>query len=107
MYAPTMHGPGPNLDQSVDVRIGAERALAGGWSYQIRVGRGPGERNLSVTLGWRDHDLWSGGASPPSRVIEQVVRYLLERRISLPDSFDAARARYLAPGIDAELRETL
>lgn len=107
MYAPSMHGPGPNLDHASDVRVGAERALDGGWAYEIRIGRGTGERTLCVTLGWRDHDLWSGGASPPSRVVEQVVRYLLERRVSLPEAFDAARARYLAPGIDAELRETL
>jgi len=89
------------------VRVGQERSTPRGWEYDVIVGRGESQRPVTVTLGWRDHDFWSGGASPPSRVVEAVLEYLLMKRVTLPASFDAARARYWVPEVDQELRETL
>lgn len=90
------------------VRVGEERAVPGGWVYDITVLRGDhGGTSHRVTLGWRDHDYWCGGATPPSRVVQAVVEYLVANRVELPPAFDAAKARYWTPCIDGELRETL
>ncbi len=77
-----------------------------GWRYGVVVTRPDGRvSEHSVTLSWVDHDHWCGGRLAPSRVVEAVVAYLLEAvGGDLPTSFDAARARRIAPGIDRELR---
>ncbi|CAG1007878.1 hypothetical protein PHYC_03490 [Phycisphaerales bacterium] len=91
------------------VRVLAEAEAAQGWSYEVVVHWPDGvESSHSVSLGWRDHDYWSGGASAPSRVIQCVIEYvLLHWEGGLPVRFDAARARRWLPRIDEELRETL
>ncbi|MFZ4576009.1 MAG: hypothetical protein ACOYN0_16590 [Phycisphaerales bacterium] len=89
------------------VVIGAEREIDRGWAYDVSI-RWP-DGNASdheVTLSWADHNHWCGGASPPSRVAEAVVR-LATSRGSLPVEFDCATVRRWCPGLDAQLRETM
>lgn len=103
------HSRTPQAPARPAVRVLAESDAARGWTYEILV-RWPdgGESSHAVTLGWRDHDYWSGGASAPSRVVQCVVEYVLQHWDGeLPVRFDAARARRWLPRIDEELRETL
>jgi len=89
--------------REVDVRT--ETQGLAGWSYEIAVRRDGLESAHVVHLSWADHDFWSGGAQAPSRVVQAVIEYLLDHaRVTLPDRFDAARARRWAPKIDDELR---
>jgi hypothetical protein len=102
----------------IDVRT--EQETPHGWRYEIAVTRGA-ERSASarggatiatrtsshvVTLAWVDHEFWCGGAQPPSRTIQSVVAFLLEREsdpseaFTLPERFDASTARRWYPSID-------
>jgi hypothetical protein len=90
---------------SIDVQ--SEQDIARGWVYEVAVTHSGGlVTRHAVTLSWADHDFWSGGASPPSKVVEAVVSYLITHRNGegLPPKFDAARARRWYPEIDRELR---
>ncbi len=89
------------------VRVESEQETQRGWLYRLAVLRDDGSESLhDVRLAWVDHDHWSGGRVAPSRVVEAVVRYVLERASRpLPPSFDAALARRWLPQIDRELRE--
>lgn len=90
------------------VRVGREREADLGWSYEVTIRRGETESAHEITLGWRDHDYWSGGASAPSRVVQCVVEYVLAHwEGAIPERWDAARARRWLPRIDEELRTTL
>ncbi len=80
------------------------------WDYTVRIehpASPPTEHQ--VRLAWVDHEHWSGGRVPPSRVIEAVVQSLLSHGMDaqLPPKFDAARARRWVPGIDQELRRAI
>jgi hypothetical protein len=88
----------------VDVKIETERP--GGWSYEVQVRHEDGRASEHlVRLSWADHDYWSGGASPPSRVVQAVLEYLVRHFARpLPARFDAGKARWWAPGIDAEMK---
>lgn len=88
------------------VEVLTEVEVAGGWTHSVRVRRGDGRETLhEVRLAWVDHDHWSGGAKPPSRVTQAVVEFLVacEPVLELPTKFDAATARRWVPGIDDEL----
>jgi hypothetical protein len=105
------------------VRVEAEREVAHGWEFEVMVrDTSPASQNLgtpstqsrgggangtrhTVTLSYRDHDLWSGGKMSPSALVEQVVAYVLRRRAEpLPARFDAARVRYWFPEFDKDMR---
>lgn len=102
---PLPHPPSSLRDH---VTVGVEREIPRGWEYHVAVALpGGAPRDHRVTLGFRDHDHWCGGAMPPSRVIQAVVEFLLARRIPLPAAFDAAKARYWVPTFDDELRDHL
>ena len=92
--------------------IKSESETSCGWEYEIEFSTGAaGKRTTShkLTLGWRDHDYWSGGRLAPSITIEQVIaiaaKYLTPDGLhNLPATFDAARLRRLCPGLDADIR---
>lgn len=93
---------------TVDVQ--EETEAARGWNYRVVVHDDAGNTTQhAVSLSWVDHDHWSGGRRPPSRVIEALLQFLLSRRVpqALPARFDAARARRWIPEIDQELRTEL
>lgn len=92
------------------IQVQCEQDITRGWVYEVCVTTDAGLiTRHAVTLSWADHDFWCGGASPPSRVVEAVVNYLIEHRNGqgLPPKFDAARARRWYPEIDTELRGVL
>jgi hypothetical protein len=103
------------------MRVFVERSLAGieiqseqdspfGWRYAVHVEHDDGRAtDHTVTLAWVDHEHWCGGRLAPSRVIEAVVRYALDRPGAgeLPARFDAARVRRWHPRIDEELAALL
>lgn len=105
-FPPMMEPMTPDPTHPATVRVLEEAEATRGWTYRIEVARGEGVTTTHrVTLGWRDHDYWCGGASAPSRVIQRVLEYVLaHREESLPEAFDAARARRWFPHIDEELR---
>ncbi|MDX2132738.1 MAG: hypothetical protein SFY69_11875 [Planctomycetota bacterium] len=90
-------------------RVLTERESVGGWRYEVLILWPDGaETAHDVTLGWRDHDYWCGGASAPSRVVQSVVEYVLDHWDGeIPPRFDAARVRRWLPRIDEELRGTI
>lgn len=92
-----------------EVDVQTEQNAPRGWLYHVRVERPDGSfSEHDVSLSWVDHDHWCGGRLAPSRVIEAVIRYLLEHLAQeLPARFDAARARRLCPDLDRELRASL
>ncbi len=92
------------------VRIESEVGVNRGWSYAVLVRHDAGGTTRhTVRLDWADHDLWSGGAVPPSHVVCALMTYVLENRVGggLPETFDAARARRWLPAIDRELRAAI
>lgn len=99
----------PRAGSLANVRVNVETDAPRGWRYEVVVRRADGaETTHEVSLAWRDHDYWCGGASPPSRVVQAVVEYVLTHWDGeLPPRFDAAKARWWCRAIDEELRETL
>jgi hypothetical protein len=98
----------PSADEIPRVEVQTEEERPGGWSYLVIVHRPAGPSEYTVTLSWRDHDYWSGGASAPSRVVQAVMEYILRHETpALPLRFDAARARRWLPRIDQELRAAI
>jgi hypothetical protein len=98
--------------QTVDVRT--EEETEHGWRYHVFVqqaGAPPVEH--IVLLSWVDHEHWSGGRFPPSRVVERLVQLLIEHggvehgARPLPPTFDASTARRWFPEIDREMAQSL
>ncbi len=104
----------------IDVRT--ETETGHGWRYEVAVTREQAAQGGStgratavrttlhiVTLSWVDHQYWCGGSQAPSRTIESVMEFLMEREqdpgeaFTLPERFDAATARRWYPSIDARL----
>lgn len=87
------------------VEIIEEREGPRGWAYDARVRRGDAERLLELSLAFVDHDHWSGGRVPPSRVAQRLLEVLLELDpgIDLPGRFDASTARRWAPALDERM----
>jgi hypothetical protein len=98
----------PKADHIPRVEVTTEEERPGGWSYAVVVHRENGPASHTVTLSWRDHDYWCGGASSPSRVIQAVLEFTLRHETPpFPRKFDAARVRRWLPQIDQELRGVL
>lgn len=95
----------PSVSPTIEVLT--EEETARGWSYRVAVSR-PGGRGTehTVTLAWVDHEHWCGGALPPSRVVESLMRLLAAREHErpIPPRFDAAAARRWFPDLDRALR---
>ncbi len=90
---------------SPEVSIGAETESGFGWRYDVTLAWADGSTSEHVaTLSWADHDHLCGGSAAPSRVMEAVIRYALERgRRELPGRFDASTVRRWCPAMDSEL----
>jgi hypothetical protein len=88
------------------IEVHSEQETPHGWSYGVRIER-PGGRETAheVTLAWVDHEHWSGGTMAPSRVVEALIRYLLEREDErrIPAKFDASTVRRWYPRVDEDL----
>jgi hypothetical protein len=98
----------PRINDIPRIEVQVEQECPHGWSYQVLVHRSEGSEAHTVTLSWRDHDYWCGGASPPSRVVQAVMEYLVRHETpAWPARFDAARVRRWLPQIDQELRGVL
>jgi hypothetical protein len=88
------------------IEVHSEQETGHGWSYQARIVRDSGQESAhAVTLAWVDHEHWTGGALPPSRVVEALLRFLLEREEEhpIPPKFDASTARRWYPEVDEGL----
>lgn len=86
------------------VSIESERETAVGWSYAVTIDRGGDVTRHEVTLSWADHNYWSGGQAPPSKVVEALVSALLEvEGLDLPRRFDASTARRWSRRLDGEM----
>jgi hypothetical protein len=82
-------------------RVLEERETAHGWAFRLRLERpGVAPAEHEMTLSWVDHDHWTGGGTPPSRLAERLLGLLGDRVDTLPARFDAARARRWVPEID-------
>lgn len=90
----------------VRVEVLDEREAAAGWVFRVRISHAGGETTEhSVALSWVDHDYWSGGASPPAKVVQRVMEYLIEQAPEdvIPARLDAASVRRRYPEIDEAL----
>lgn len=92
---------------TVDVR--QERETLRGWTYEVVLTRGQGTSIHQVSLSWADHDYWSGGSLPPSRVIEAVLAWLADEHpeFAWTERFDASTVRRRFPGVDETLGRRL
>lgn len=83
-------------------RVLEEHETPHGWSFRLALDQGPDHptSEYEMTLSWVDHDHWTGGMVPPSRLAECLLVLLAARVPALPTRFDAARARRWAPEID-------
>lgn len=87
------------------VVVELERECAHGWEYDVTIRQDESAASHTVTMSWRDHDYWCGGAQSPSRVVQAVVEYALANlTMPLPGRFDAAKVRRWLPRIDSELK---
>jgi hypothetical protein len=89
-----------------DVQVISEQECQRGWTYAVRI-EGPDHQSSehAIRLDWAEHELWCGGRCPPSRVIEVLLAYLLERGpdTEIPPRFDAATVRRWWPEVDQAL----
>jgi hypothetical protein len=95
-----------------EIELGPETPLAdppGGWSYPVTVFADGRTHQLHVTLSYQDYDFWSHGRVGPSRVVEAVVRYLVDQTSaeSVMQKFDCSVARRVYPDIDRDLPSLL
>jgi len=95
------------------VEVRSETEAPRGWVYRVAVGaptdRPDARREHEVHLAWVDHEHWSGGRVPPSRVALAVVETLLASGPvdKIPARFDAATVRRWVPDADAQIRRRL
>lgn len=89
------------------VEIETEQESGRGWEYHAKVSRGGAGDTTehTVKLAWVDHEHWSGGRVPPSKVIESLLEFLVEReeKHEIPAKFDASTVRRWFPDVDREL----
>jgi hypothetical protein len=91
------------------IDVQSEQEGPRGWTYTVGITRPDGrETSHQVTLAWVDHEHWSGGIIPPSKVVEAVIRFLLEREgkdptPQIPAKFDASTVRRWFPEVDQGL----
>lgn len=88
------------------IRVGSERESTAGWRFEVHVradeGMGSESSRHEVSLSWADYEHWSHGAHAPARVVDAVMRFLLDR-VGYDDiaaRFDAARVRRRFPEVD-------
>ena len=92
------------------VTVQDEQEEERGWSYEVVLRRADGaETTHRISLSWADHEYWTGGATPPSRIVERLAQIALAREADreIPERFDAATARRWWEDLDDVLREKL
>lgn len=85
------------------IDIQTEEEVGRGWVYHALVEHAGQKTEHTVKLAWVDHELWSGGRVPPSKVIEALIAFVVDQKRELPASFDAATVRRWFPEVDREL----
>lgn len=87
------------------IEIGTETEGRNQWAYDVRIVENGRTHRYNVTLSWSDYDHWSHGRVPPSRVVEAVFRFLLEREPAgaILSRFDCSVVRRYFPEVDKEL----
>ena len=100
---PRPAGASPVID------VQREREGARGWSYDVTLTRSEVASDHAVTLSWSDHDHWSGGAIPPSRVVERILAWLADEHpeVVWPQQFDVSTVRRRFPDLDETLGQRL
>lgn len=86
-----------------EIDIQTEEESGRGWVYHAAVDRQGRKTEHTVKLAWVDHELWSGGRVAPSKVIEALIAFIIERGKDVPATFDAATVRRWLPDVDREL----
>ena len=89
------------------IEIMTEQETGRGWEHRVAVVRDSGNRTEhTVRLSWADHEHWSGGRDSPSRVIEALLRLLVDREEAraIPERFDAATVRRWWAGVDEAMK---
>jgi hypothetical protein len=96
------------------ITVQNETETTHGWSYRVRIERVDAQPTEHlVTLSWADHEHWTGGAAPPSRLVEAIARILVEHEGQgavpprLPPKFDASTARRWRLELDEEIGDAL
>ncbi len=89
------------------VSVQHEVEEAGGWRFRVLVG--VDDRPCDVRLSWVDYEHWAKGQHPPSRVVEALVRFVIDRdgEAGVRQRFDAASVRRTHPTVDRELPSLL
>ncbi|RMH31346.1 MAG: hypothetical protein D6692_00520 [Planctomycetota bacterium] len=91
----------PLDDRSPAAEVLEEHEDTTGWRFRVAITRLDGSRaEHEITLAWVDHDHWTGGSVPPSRLVERLAVLIAERKPDLPPRFDAAKARRWMPELD-------
>lgn len=88
------------------IEIQTEEERERGWEYHARVSRSAANiTQHTIRLAWVDHEHWCGGRVAPSKVIESLLEYLLQREEEheIPANFDAATVRRWFPDVDRDL----
>lgn len=86
-----------------EIEVQTEEESGRGWIYHATIQREGRRTEHTVTLSWADHELWSGGRVAPSKVVEELIAFMLEREREVPARFDAATVRRWLPDVDREL----
>lgn len=89
------------------VEVGAETETGSGWRYAVTLEwLEGGTTDHELTLGWHDHDHWSGGAAAPSKVAAAVARVAGDAlgREKLPRRFDASTVRRVVADADGRIQ---
>lgn len=88
-------------------RVLEEHETPNGWLFRVAIDRpdAPSTEH-EMTLSWVDHDHWTGGVVPPSRLAERLLALLTPKIPDLPPRFDAAKARRWLPDLDDLLHRT-
>lgn len=94
----------PGVNPSVaEIEIQTEEESGRGWVYHASIDRLGKKTEHVVSLAWVDHELWSGGRVPPSKVMEALIAFVIEQGHEVPANFDAATVRRWLPVVDREL----
>lgn len=95
------------------ISVLTETEAVHGWKFEVELRTGDAKveevRRVTVSLAWVDYEYWSHGTASPSRVVETVVRALLEVKAArdLPTNFDASTARRWHRELDQSVRELI
>ncbi|MBI1337710.1 MAG: hypothetical protein GC164_12215 [Phycisphaera sp.] len=87
------------------IEVGTETEGENHWHYDVRVTENERAYDYSVTLSWRDYDLWSHGRLAPERVVRAAFEFLLDKEpaSSILPKFDCSLIRRYFPEVDREL----